>query len=140
MLKKPNKTNYYTRLRHLLSQNQGHDSLKTPVTEKAVFVLRYKKLEIGRLSIEDGWWTFVYADDFKNQSKIAALIDFPNIDKTYVSETLWPFLSIRIPSLRRPSVQRIIKKENIDERNTVELLKRFGKKTISNPFYLAVAS
>ena len=128
------------KLRKLLSREQGHDSLITPHSEKVLFLLQYNGLPIGQLSISDGEWTFVYTDAFKEQNEIKALIDFPILDKEYNSKKLWPFFSIRIPSLAQPTVQKIIKDENIDKDNTVNLLKHFGKWTIANPFELAVAS
>lgn len=97
-------------------------------------------LSNGHLSVEDGVWTFAYANEFKQQQTIKPLIDFPNAHKVYTSKTLWPFFSIRIPSLAQPSVQKVLQEENIAHDNTVGLLKRFGEKTIANPFRLAVAS
>ena len=52
------------------------------------------------------------------------------------SDVLWPFFVIRIPSLGQPAVQRVIREENLDPSNEVQLLKRFGKTTIANPFTL----
>ncbi len=49
---------------------------------------------------------------------------------------LWPFFVIRIPGLGQPAVQRVIREENIDPSNEAQLLKRFGKTTIANPFTL----
>jgi hypothetical protein len=54
----------------------------------------------------------------------------------YTKDELWPFFIIRIPSLKQPKVQKIISKEEIDSTSQVELLKRFGEKSISNPFQL----
>lgn len=61
---------------------------------------------------------------------------FSNLNKVYKNETLWPFFRIRIPGLKQPAVKEILKKENINETNELELLKRFGHKTISNPYEL----
>jgi len=49
---------------------------------------------------------------------------------------LWPFFGIRIPGLKQPAIQEILRNENIETDNDVELLKRFGQKTISNPYEL----
>ncbi len=130
----------WSKIMGYLSQEQGHDSIVTPVNEEGEFDLYYNELEIGRLTVQDGSWKFVYSDDFKNQSEISTLIDFPILEKKYESDVLWPFFSIRIPSLAQPSVQKILEQENIDEENTVKLLKRFGRKVIANPFILAPAA
>ncbi len=128
------------RLRKLLSKEQGHDSLVMPESEFAMFLLMYNDLPIGCLTANDGKWTFVYSDLFKQQDELAPLIDFPDTNKTYISEKLWPFFSIRIPSLAQPAVQQIIEEEDLDKNNTVGLLKRFGQHAIANPFELAVST
>jgi HipA-like protein len=110
------------------TEAKGHESPQ--------FIIKYKDLKIGYLELKNQAWHFKYTDDFKNQEAIAPLPDFPDIHKSYESDELWPFFLIRIPSLKQPKVQKIIRKENIDQFNQVELLKRFGQKTISNPFDL----
>jgi len=42
----------------------------------------------------------------------------------------------RIPSPEQAEVEEILKRENIEEDDAVSLLKRFGRKTITNPFEL----
>lgn len=110
------------------TEAKGHESPQ--------FVIKYKNLKIGYLELKNRAWHFKYSDEFKNQEVIEPLRDFPDIHKTYKNEELWPFFLIRIPSLKQPMIQKIIRKENIDQFNQVELLKRFGKKSISNPFDL----
>ncbi|MBC9890509.1 MAG: hypothetical protein F7B06_11875, partial [Opitutae bacterium] len=60
----------------------------------------------------------------------------PHLDKLYESDALWPFFLIRIPGLGQPAIKRMISEENIDPSNEAQLLKRFGKTTIANPFTL----
>ncbi|MCO6491894.1 MAG: hypothetical protein J5I98_25990 [Phaeodactylibacter sp.] len=64
------------------------------------------------------------------------LVDFPDVNKTYSYEELPPFFAHRIPGLGQPKVQKIILEEKIDAHSEVELLKGFGKLSISNPFQL----
>ena len=98
--------------------------------------LKYKELTIGVLTFADDVWTFIYSDDFKAQSEVRPLFDFPNVDKVYVSYRLPIFFQIRIPSLKRKSIQEIIKKKKINPQDKLELLKAFGYKSICNPFIL----
>jgi hypothetical protein len=58
------------------------------------------------------------------------------LTKVYRKDSLWPFFLVRIPGLKQPAIKEIIEKENIDTENEVELLKRFGQKSISNPYEL----
>ncbi len=81
-------------------------------------------------------WYFEYADTFRKQPDVRPMTDFPNIDKVYTSDDLWPFFAVRIPGLGQPSVVRVLEKEQIDSGNEIELLKRFGKMTVANPFEL----
>ncbi len=109
----------------------------SPVETPVRFILSYKSLIIGDLTHESGKWIFKYSEEFKAQDKIGVLLDFPNKDKVYESSLLWPFFSHRIPGLGQPQVKNIIKRENIDATNEIALLRRFGKRTITNPFELA---
>ena len=112
------------------------DSLITPEDKTIIFNLNYKNLLIGVLKLENGIWSFQYSEDFKNQNKVKVLPDFPNIKKVYESKELYPFFLHRIPSQKQPKVRQKIKENHIDAANEVELLRFFGKKSISNPFLL----
>jgi HipA-like protein len=100
------------------------------------FSLTHKTLEIGTLTFNKVIWTFQYSNDFINQAKIKPIMGFLNVNKVYESDTLFPFFDFRIPSLKRPEIMEMIKKEKMDATNKVELLKFFGKKTITNPYIL----
>jgi HipA-like protein len=126
-------------LKYFKKHSEGHEDLETPKDVQAKFILSYENLEIGTLEISDGIWKFYYSEDFKEQDKIRPIAQFQDKYKVYTAKELWPFFSIRIPGLSQPKVKDIIEKENIDRFNEVELLKRFGKKSISNPYDLVVA-
>lgn len=114
--------------------------IQLPKDEDAKFILMVDGLRIGVLSCHKGEWFFKYTDDFKNHSdEYNRIVGFPDLNKTYNSETLWPFFQIRIPGIKQPAIQEILEKERIDKTNEVALLKRFGQKTISNPYELVVA-
>jgi HipA-like protein len=122
--------------------NKGEADLEIhlPKDEKDTFILKVDNIELGVLHCENGEWVFNYTENFKQlQNEYTHIVGFPNINKVYHSETLWPFFRIRIPGLKQPSVQEIIKKENIDQHNEAALLKRFGYKTIANPYELVYA-
>lgn len=115
---------------------EGQDEIETPDSEEAIFVLHYGDLEVGSLHLRDGLWTFIYCDDFKRQSVVQPLVDFPDPTKTYSSDALWPFFMARIPSIAQPQVQETIATEGLDQHNSAEMLRRFGRTAISNPFVL----
>ena len=114
--------------------------LTTPKDAKAHFVLKYKDLPIGYLNHANGKWEFFYSDEFKRQHKIDVLVDFPEKDYKYEDSYLWPFFAHRIPGLGQPKIQEIIKHENLNANNEIDLLRRFGQKTITNPFELTATA
>jgi hypothetical protein len=66
------------------------------------------------------------------------LENFPDLEKKYESDELFPFFVSRLPGTGQPKVQKALKKEDASEENEVMLLKNFGKKSISNPYELRV--
>ncbi len=128
-------------LKKILSREGGREYIQPSKEEKADFLLRVRErtghtLDVGRLSLREGTWHFEYTEDFRRQTKIRPIVNFPILDKHYESDTLWPFFVIRIPGLKQPAVQREIEKKELDERNEAQLLKHFGKTSIANPFIL----
>ena len=123
-------------LKKILFHQDGHEQLRTPQDETAEFLLRYRDLDVGHLSLHDGKWCFEYTDTFRKKKDAYPIVNFPRLDKRYESDVLWPFFVVRIPGLGQPAIQRVIQEENLDPHNEVQLLKRFGKTTIANPFIL----
>ncbi|GAA4320894.1 HipA N-terminal domain-containing protein [Compostibacter hankyongensis] len=118
--------------------NKEHEgqAAQLPKNESAQFLLNIDDIQVGTLYCENGEWCFKYSEDFKEHPDYNRIVGFPDLNKTYKSEELWPFFQIRIPGLKQPAIREILEKEKIDKENEVELLKRFGKKTISNPYEL----
>lgn len=104
------------------------------------FYLHIENLIVGELAFTNNKWRFKYSDEFKlNTNEFNLIIGFPDVNKVYYSQELWPFFKIRIPGLKQPMIREILKKENIEENNHFKLLERFGKRTISNPYELDIA-
>lgn len=112
---------------------------KLPLNEKDTFILKVDDLDLGILQCENGEWLFHYTEDFKRHNEYSRIIGFSDLNKEYKSQSLWPFFSIRIPGLKQPAIREILKEENIDEQNEAALLRRFGRKTIANPYELLPA-
>lgn len=117
----------------------GMEFSDNPSGSKGVFHLYNGTLLIGTLIYDGENWKFNYSDDFKAVARIIPVIVFPDFNKEYISKDLWPFFATRIPSLNQPYHYKKIKKANIQEDDSVELLKLFGKDTITNPFKLIPA-
>lgn len=115
------------------------EPLQAPRESRDKFLLRYGPLIIGTLSLDEGVWKFEYSEEFKRKRPLRPIVEFPDIDRIYLSGDLWQFFASRIPSSEQPEIEEILKKENISEHDSVGLLKRFGRRTISNPFHLEAA-
>lgn len=118
---------------------EGQESLATPEDIHQEFILFYREHHIGTLTLQKGFWTFAYSEYFKNKKPIQPLSDFSDVNRIYQSQDLHPFFLQRIPSLEQPKVKKIVEDEKIDIHNEVDLLKRFGRLTIANPFILKPA-
>ena len=114
--------------------------IQAPPGVRAKFLLKYDDLLIGTLSVQDGRWLFEYSDDFRRNEVLRPIVEFPDVNRTYESGELWQFFASRIPSPEQAEVEEILKREQIEEDDAVSLLRRFGRRTVSNPFELEVAS
>ena len=126
-------------LKRFFSKSGGEEEIKIhlPENANATFELKIDSIIVGTLHCENGEWIFKYSDDFKKHSgEYNHIAGFSQLDKVYHNNILWPFFQTRIPGLKQPAVKEIIEKEHINATNELELLKRFGKKTISNPYEL----
>lgn len=113
----------------------SHSSLKVKESKEATFHLTLDNNMVGVLSFKDGNWMFKYSEEYK-ENKLIPITGFPDMNKAYKSEELWPFFSLRIPSLARKNIQDKIKKKGLDENDYLGLLSFFGKRTITNPYEL----
>ena len=126
------------KIKSWFSKGEEDMAMYLPGDENATFMLKISDVNIGILHCKNGVWEFSYTDEFKNfhSKEYKSITTFPQLEKTYKKETLWPFFRIRIPGLKQPSIRKIIAEENIDTSSEVALLKRFGRHTISNPYEL----
>ena len=112
------------------------DKIETPRDAHAKFHLKYDDLTVGILCVDHGHWIFRYSDEFRKRSDLRPIVEFPDVNKTYESDELWPFFQMRIPSRTQSTVEEIIERERIQENDQVRLLARFGRRTIANPYEL----
>ncbi|BCM88855.1 hypothetical protein IAD21_00697 [Abditibacteriota bacterium] len=126
-------------MRHWLGRETSKENPVELAPSRIEFQLTYGSLLIGTLGLQNGVWEFAYSDEFRTQSKIRSLIEFPDMARTYRTEELWPFFSTRTPSLKQTAVRALIEKEHIDPNDEARLLQRFGRRTIANPFELAAS-
>ena len=111
------------------SENQ-HDVILAADND-ATFNINLGKLLVGTLLYSDGMWYFSYSNEFKMQSRILPLANFPSKDKEYSARELWPFFASRIPSNAQLQIEKDKPQEDI-----VTLLQKFGRRTVANPYEL----
>ena len=127
-------------LKHLQQNFQEWlEGIRRPNRDVTVsFLLHFRDLEVGRLTFESGLWKFEYSEAFRAQTELKPLTDFPDLNRVYRDQDLWPFFTQRIPSLQQPAVQAFMRKRQLAEVDQVTLLRRFGQRTVANPFELDV--
>ena len=109
------------------------------VEDKVSFELKLGALHVGTLTREAQEWVFAYSDAFARQRQVAPLVDFPMVGRVYRSEDLWPFFALRIPSTTQASVQAFLREQGETKAQAVEMIQKFGRRSISNPFVLTPA-
>src|SRR4051812_2387477 len=87
-----------------LSSSDIDPRMQAPSDSRVRFALIYKNYVIGMLSHEDGRWIFRYAEGFRKLPSVKPLMMFPDPEKVYESDELWPFFQMRIPGLKQPAV------------------------------------
>lgn len=115
------------------SSGQGES---TDRSSDAAFLLFFRSLPVATLQRESSYWTFRYTPEFKQQHRVKPLVLFPDVNKVYKSAELWPFFSVRIPSIARPEIEKSVRREKLDYSDTVAMLCRFGRHSITDPFEL----
>lgn len=124
------------KLKKILWKVDGMEFTDNPAGSKGAFQLKFGKQVIGVLSYENNQWTFAYSVEFRKDQVINPIIDFPDPEKVYTNEQLWPFFASRIPSLNQSFQFKKIDKAKINKDDSVGLLRLFGNETITNPFRL----
>ncbi|MES2388734.1 MAG: hypothetical protein V4543_12100 [Bacteroidota bacterium] len=124
---------------HVGTQAEQIELLKNHENER--FLFSWNELVIGVLSINAGKWVFEYSEEYRNRDDLRPVANFVDKNKIYISDTLWPFFFNRIPTPNQPIVQRHFERtgEVFNTADQVEMLRRFGIRTIDNPFVLEAA-
>jgi len=107
---------------------EGQEHCAIEASSKAAFVVKIGKLVVETLEYNNARWTFSYSDEFKNQNEICALANFLSKEKVYRTKDLWPLFASRIPS------QAQLQGKGGNREDLISLLKKFGQKTVANPF------
>lgn len=111
--------------------SESQNDMVLATEDDATFNVNLGKLLVGTLLYSAGVWYFSYSNEFKLQNRILPLANFPSKDKEYSTRDLWPFFASRIPSNAQLQIEKDKPKEDV-----VTLLRRFGRRTVTNPYEL----
>jgi len=111
--------------------SESQNDMVLATEDDATFNVNLGKLLVGTLLYSAGVWYFSYSNEFKLQNRILPLANFPSKDKEYSTRDLWPFFASRIPSNAQLQIEKDKPKEDV-----VTLLRRFGRRTVANPYEL----
>jgi HipA-like protein len=92
-------------------------------------------VKVGRLDFDGELWTFRYEDEYKTRTDLRPIEGFVDLEKVYRSPVLFPFFAVRIPHEDRADVRRKLDADNISERDTIDLLRLFGRHVVSSPAF-----
>ncbi|MEI8376767.1 MAG: HipA N-terminal domain-containing protein [Planctomycetota bacterium] len=131
-----NRESLWGRMRRYWATSEAYGTVNVEPGRKAIFHILYGRIEVGTLELLDGIWKFRYSDEFRKGNHLRAITEFPDPTREYASSELWPFFAMRIPSLKQAEIRAIVEREHIDEHDEATLLRRFGRRTVANPFEL----
>jgi HipA-like protein len=94
---------------------------------------------IGTLWQEGADFCFRYDDAFVALPNAEPISAFPDLHQEYRSRDLWPFFSIRIPPAARSDVHEAMDRLGLRPDQTLEVLGKLAKRSISNPYRLDLA-
>ena len=93
-------------------------------------------IHVGTLTIEPTRFVFTYSKSFQT-SGLPLIPGFPDLEKTYEAELLFPFFQIRIPPRKRSDVARVVAANGIDDADTFTMLRVLGSRTVASPYHFS---
>lgn len=86
-----------------------------------------KQYIVGHL-VKNGQYEFRYAEELHDamEDGFTPLLCFPDVDKVYRDQKLFPVFTSRLPDKRRKDIQNILKKYDLEQYDEYLLLKRSG--------------
>ena len=84
---------------------------------------------VGQLT-KNGQYEFRYCGEIKKALEVGftPLVSFERLDEVYKSEKLFPVFVSRLPDRKRKDIKKILKKYDLEEYDSYQLLKKSGAK------------
>jgi HipA-like protein len=85
--------------------------------------------------VPQGNYFFKYLTEFRRLN-LAPLPGFPDLDRIYEAQEIFPFFQERIPDTRRPEIREWIKQHGLSEDDKLSLLAALGRKAVTDSYEL----
>jgi HipA-like protein len=96
----------------------------------------FNGVAVAQLSkVPQGNYFFEYLPEFKKLN-LASLPGFPDLDRAYESQELFPFFQERIPDTRRPEIREWIRQQGLSEEDKLSLLGALGRNAVTDSYEL----
>lgn len=113
---------------------------RTPPPTLLIFFRDVQVAELKKESRDSSQvYVFRYLPAFRAQN-LAPLPGLPDLDKTYSSLELWQYFTERIPDVRRPEIQALMKARKISQSDELQMLAELGAHSVSDPFEIRRAA
>ncbi|MCM2334357.1 MAG: HipA N-terminal domain-containing protein [Anaeromyxobacteraceae bacterium] len=100
---------------------------------------RQGRVTLGTLTKEGQEFVFRYDPRFAKAADSTPISAFPDLDREYRAEELWPFFAVRIPPVDREDVRQAMEKRHIPEKDVLRLLAELSGRGVSSPYRFAMA-
>ena len=98
------------------------------------------RIYVGRLKRDREGFEFAYSPEFLARPDLPPIPDLPDKTRVYKSNVLWPFFLARLPPTDRPDVREQLRAAGIAPEDTLEVLGKLGRRTISSPYDLELVA
>ncbi len=124
-----------------LRQPHGAEDDSQPGDELRLYLARLNspRVWVGSLRRADGEYIFEYSKEFAG-AHLPPVPDFPTIDQQYRSAELWPFFLVRMPPADRPDIRSLLSDRGLTQATTLQILAALGKRVVSSPYELELAT
>lgn len=112
---------------------------RLPTQRVGVYLVSSASQPIGYLFQRDEQFVFRYSESFKALPHPLPISAFPDIEREYHSERLWPFFAVRLPPTDREDVRRALAEKMISEDETLRMLTELSRRVVSSPYELRLA-
>lgn len=100
---------------------------------------RQGRRTLGTLSRDGREFVFRYDREFARDPDAKPISAFPELDREYRQEELWPFFAVRLPPIERDDVRKAMERRHIPASDVLRLLAELSARGVSSPYRFSPA-